>query len=196
MIDSSSRVRCFRMDSDVYPQIFLVTLAQNIENRTFEGHTSGDILCLYWGYTVFVLNSKSNTLHTERTALILICKPTNPIFVQYFERAWELGKFENCSISVQSLPACIRPSIDRRIEQRQCSTRIPLLHIISLPVGFRGFTEWSRNILSMEVRRAYLLCCWPLVHRENLWRRSSGSDGGAVFTNCSCFCVLHGKVSS
>ena len=40
----------------------------------------------------------------------------------------------------------IRPSICRRIEQRLRSTRIPLLHIISLPVAFGRFetlTEWQ-----------------------------------------------------
>ena len=31
--------------------------------------------------------------------------------------------------------------------------------------------------------------------RENLWRRSSGSSGGAVFTNCSSSCPPHGNDS-
>ena len=66
-------------------------------------------------------------------------------------------------------------------------------HIISLPVRFGRYIWWSRNILRMEVRRAYLLCYWPLARRENLWRRSSGSCGGAVFANCSCSYSQQGK---
>ena len=51
---------------------------------------------------------------------------------------------------------------------------------------------WSRNILRMEVRKAYLFFCWPPVRRENVWRRSSGSGGEAIFTECSCSCASHG----
>ena len=63
-----------------------------------------------------------------------------------------------------------------------------LWHTISLLVKLEQFTRWSwiRNIHKMEVWRALLLRCWPLVRRENLWRRfaSSCSLRGAVFTNC------------
>ena len=45
----------------------------------------------------------------------------------------------------------------------------------------------------MAVQRAHLLWSWPLARRENLWRRSSGSCGGAVFANCSRTCPSHGK---
>ena len=130
-------------------------------------------------FKVLRLNSKSNTLHTQWTEMILICKPSNPIFVEYFGREkYYFWNRQGSSIKIQSLPEHIRPLIDWRIEQRQFSTRIPLWHIIS--VGFRGFTRWSRNIFRMEVRRAYLIFCWPLVSRENLWRHSSGSCHWAV----------------
>ena len=73
-------------------------------------------------------------------------------------------------------------------------SRIPLWHIISLRFGV--FAGWSRNILRIEVRMAYLFFCWPLVLREDLWRRtrgSSGGGGGAIFTNCSCSCPSRGN---
>ena len=44
-----------------------------------------------------------------------------------------------------------------KLTQRWRSMRIPLLHIISLPVRLFWFTRWSQNIHRMAVRRAYLL---------------------------------------
>ena len=37
-------------------------------------------------FYVLRLNLKSNTLHTQWTAMNLICKPLNPVFVEYFWR--------------------------------------------------------------------------------------------------------------
>ena len=58
------------------------------------------------------------------------------------------------------------------------------------------FTGWSRNILRMQVPRAYLFFYWPLVLREDLWRHSSGGGVGAIFTNFLknlSSCVLHSR---
>ena len=51
----------------------------------------------------------------------------------------------------------------------------------------------TKHPLRMQVWQAYLLCSWRQASRENLWRHSSGSDGGAVFTNCFCSCPQHGN---
>ena len=103
-----------------------------------------------------------------------------------------------CSTSVQSLPARIRTSIGQSIKQRWCSTRIPLQYIIrlALPVWFRRLAWWSWKMHRMEVRRAWCLGISTLLlaRREDWWRSSSGSCGGAVFTNCSCSCLSHGNV--
>ena len=38
-----------------------------------------------------------------------------------------------------------------------------------------------------------ILCCLSMVRRGIWWRCSSGSYEGAVSTNCSCSCPLHGN---
>ena len=37
-------------------------------------------------FKVLRLNSRSNTLHTQWTVMVLIWKPLNPIYVEFFEQ--------------------------------------------------------------------------------------------------------------
>ena len=87
----------------------------------------------------------------------------------------------NCAINSQSSGKRLGPWLDRSIEPRQCSTRISMLCIILRAVWFGQITRRSWKIHRMDFSRVSLLLFWRMAHRWNLWSRSSGSGGTAIF---------------
>ena len=64
-------------------------------------------------------------------------------------RARELGKIR--CINSQSSPKRLCPWVDRKIQPLRCSTRIPMVSIISQTVGFGRITGGSWKIHRMDL---------------------------------------------
>ena len=149
-------------------------------------------------FKVFESFQKFNTLHTQCTAVIMISKPLIPVHATIWSR--ELGKNAALEPNLHpdtsesgwwSDPQLVNePSYFHSQRESHCSTWSDGQSALDHSQDDLKHPNNGKPLFGLFLPASAGRCSITFV-KGNLWRHSSGSVGGTVFTNCCCPCPPH-----